>query len=392
MHKPLNERAESRAVDHWTAIAAASLMVGINQLIINVQPLLLGALAENQGLTDTQLGLVSSALIGGSTCASLTAPLWVRRFDWRSVTTLFSLGAAAALFAASNVQTFTSLCLLFFGIGLLKGALGAPSFVSLGDSSKPERNFGISVTVQAGLAALAGAPMAAYLIPAYGVDGVYFSLIGALAVGLLAVRFLPRHGRAQKVDEPRKRIIVNSALLPFALVMLAMFLFTIGVTAFWFFLERIGTSKNVPAVTIGLAVSGTALITIAGSFLVTLLARWLGGLSLTVIGSLLIVLGYAFVLLPNPGTFFSGSLIFAFGWGICQPGYWALARAADPTARLFVLSSAVAGLGSVATGFLAGPIIGAVDYNGLTILAGSAILCGMMLCILSSRLKGSAMT
>ncbi len=374
-------------VNHWTAISAASALIGINQLIINVQPLLLGALARHDGLSDTQLGLISSSLIGGASLASATGPGWVRSVNWRKITAIFIGGASLALLAATHIDQFGLLCAIFFIIGIMKGGIGVPSFVSLGDTRNPERNFGTSVAVQAGMAAIAAAPMAAWLIPAYGPSGVYFSLIGALMLGLVAAAYLPSGSGAQVGAGHRQKIILTAALLPFAAVMLALMLFTIGVTGFWFFLERIGTAKHVPESTIGLAVSGTALISIPGSFCVTWLSRWLSGLRFAVLGSMLIILGYGLVALPGAATFLTGSLIFAFGWGIAQPGYWALASQTDPTARLFVLSPAAGGVASVLTGLVSGPIIVAYGYDGLMTFAALAIAAGVLLAAMALRVR-----
>lgn len=372
-----------RAVDRWTAIAAASILVGINQLIVNVQPLLLGALARHDGLSDTQLGLISSALIGGASIASATGPAWVRSVNWRTATAVFIAGAALALAAATRSEQFGILCAIFFMMGTMKGGIGVPSFVCLGDSANPERNFGTSVAIQASMAALAAVPMAAYLIPAFGPNGVYYSLIGALLFGIAALPFLPPGGEVRTTKKDRQRIILTPELLPFLAMMIAMILFTVGVTGFWFFLERIGTAKHIPESTIGIAVSGTALISIPGSFCVTWLSRWLSGLRFVLLGSLLILLGYGLIALPSARTFLSGSLIFAFGWGVAQPGYWALASQTDTTARLFALSPAAAGIASVIAGLVSGPVIVASGYDGLMAFAASAIAAGMLLALLA---------
>ena len=385
-----SEAADCPRIDSLSVVAAASLLVGLNQLIINIQPLLLGALARYNGLTDTQLGLISSSLVGGALCATSTAPFWVRKVNWRRFTSLSILAASAMLFAASRITSFEGLCFAFAAIGLLKGGIGMPSFACLGDTSAPERNFGTSVAVQSALAALAGFPMAAWLIPAYGAPGVLYGLILALMLGLVAARFIPAKGRpgTALTAEPGSSnvITITPSLLPFIAVMLAMMLFTIGVTSFWFFLERIGDARHVPAATIGLAVSGTALVTIPGSICVTWLSRWLNGLQFAVIGSLFIMAGYGLVALGGEALFLVGSLVFAFGWGIAQPGYWALARETDPTARLFVLSSAIAGFAAVMTGFIAGPVIVASGFDGLIAAAGAGIAAGAAMAALARRM------
>jgi predicted MFS family arabinose efflux permease len=381
----MKQASAAYSVDHWIAISAASMLIGINQLIINIQPLLLGALAEGNGLDDRQLGLISSALLGGATLASASAPFWVRRVDWRRATMLFIAMAILALLATARLSSFPTLCAAFALIGLLKGAIGVPSFASLGDTQNPERNYGISVAVQAAMAAIAAVPLAAYLIPKYGPNGVYYCLIAVLVIGFWGAFRLPSKGTHGQAAGELAPISWSRGLAPFAILMIAMMSFTIGVTGFWFYLERIGHAQHVPAAMIGVAVGATALISIPGSMLATWLSRWLRGVHFVLIGSTLIVSGYLLVSLAQSTSFLSGSLIFAFGWGIAQPGYWAMATDRDPTGRLFVLSPALSGLAAALTGLIAGPIIAASGYNGLIISSGVFIAVGASFALVALR-------
>ncbi len=121
----------------------------------------------------------------------------------------------------------------------------------------------------------------------------------------------------------------------------------------------------------------------------TWLSRWFNGLQFAVAGSVLVVGGYVLVAIPGPVSFMAGSLIFAFGWGVAQPGFWALAREYDPSARLFVLAPAVAGAAAVLTGFIAGPVIERFGYDGLIMTCGLFLLAGAGLAI-TARVMRSA--
>lgn len=66
------ERSE---VDARTATFAAGWLIALSQLLINVQPLSLGAIAEAHHLSDRQLGYLSAAFVGSSTWAPSRAGL-----------------------------------------------------------------------------------------------------------------------------------------------------------------------------------------------------------------------------------------------------------------------------------------------------------------------------
>src|SRR5690349_7721498 len=125
MHEASGQASD---VDRWTAVGAASILIAITQLVVNVQPLLLGSLAVHEGYTDRQLGIASSALVGGASLISATGPLWVRRVNWRTATLGFLLASLVSIWLTSLVTSFAALCAAFALLGLLQGGIGVPAF------------------------------------------------------------------------------------------------------------------------------------------------------------------------------------------------------------------------------------------------------------------------
>ncbi|WP_374656772.1 MFS transporter [Phenylobacterium sp.] len=373
-----------RSVDAPSAVVAAAYLIALNQLVANIQPLLLGALATDYGLSDRQLGHVSAFYVGAVTLCTLSAPLWIRRINWRLATLVSVAGCVAAFAWGATLNGVGMFLLLFAILGFAKGFFGAPAFASLGDGSNPDRGYGLSTVLQSLIAAGAAAPVASYIIPTYGVRGLFISLALVYATGIVAARWMPvgaRSPRAASLSpaEPGEALLSWAAIPPLV-AGFAVALFAGGILAFWYFVERIGVARGVPAQTIGLTISLAAF----ASILTSAINTWLGGrvpsLAFVAAGTALLLASYAVLLVPGDLAFVACNLLFALGWGFAQPAYWTIVRRVDHTGRLFVAAPAASGAAGVAIGIFAGPVIESGGYSGLIGLS-SALIAAAILCI-----------
>lgn len=373
--------ASAPAVDAPTTMLGAAYLSGLNQLVANVQPLLLGALARDYGLSDRQLGHVSAVYIGAITTCTLTAPFWIRRVNWRLFASAAIVACVLAFAWGATLRTPSMFLLLFLALGLFKGGFGAPAFACLGDSSNPDRSYALSSVLQGLLAAAAAAPVASFIIPKYGVAGLFVFLGATYATGIAGCLALPRAGRVPSLrrnDDGSAAPLLSTSALPPAAAALASATFTAGVLSFWYFVERIGVARGVPAAFIGVTISVTAL----AGILTSGVNIWLGGrlpsLAFVAAGTVLLLASYAVLAAPGDTAFLLCNLLFALGWGFASPAYWAIVRTVDATGRLFVAAPAASGAAGVGVGLIAGPVIEHGGYQGLLIF--SAALFGLAFC------------
>lgn len=367
-------------VDRTSAVVAASYIVALNAMILNIQPMLLGALSKEFGFTDRILGEISAVYIGAITLLSLSGPLWVRRSNWRMVvfvtTGLIVVGLAWGL----TLKTYTGFLALFVILGVLKGIMGVPPFASLGDSRNPDRAYAISAIAQGVVSATVAAMLASYIVPDYGVRGILLTLAAFYGSGLLCSHLLPRKGRIRFEgfgDIPAPT--ASKAMLVAPLVAtLGVVLFMGGVLLFWYFVEQIGVSRGVDRPTIGLIISVTALSSTAASGINAWLAGRYSSLSFIAVGTVVMLLGYAMLAYPGAATFAAANLLFALGWGFSTPAYWANLRIVDATGRVFVAAPAASGVAGVLAGLAAGPIIEETGYNGLLWSSGTLLALGVV--------------
>ena len=374
-------------VDATAAVWAASYLIGLNQLISNVQPLILGALADGYGLSDRQLGHVSSAFVAATTVAVLSAPWWVRRVDWRA----FSFGAVVlaslALAGGARASSYAGVLALFVVVGFLKGFVGAPSFASLGDSRNPDRAYGVSLVAQMVVSGSAAYPIASYVLPNFGVPGLMITLAAIIGTGLLACLWLPVRGREREQADAAALAapIVSRANVPAFVALLALALFIGGILLFWYFCERIGVVRGVSKALIGIAVSGCSIATIATAAVVA----WLGGRVRSAAfiwsGTAMAVAALLLLRLPGDLAYVFSVIVFAMAWGLAQPGYWTILRNLDVSDRLFVIAPAASGAGGVAVGLIAGPLIESGGYGLLVAVSGGLLVLGLVTSALAER-------
>lgn len=366
------------------AVVAASLLTGVNQLLVNVQPLLFGVLAVRLGLDDAELGYLGAVVIAALTLGSISGPFWVRRANWRFTCALALVGAAAAFALGAAVTTLDAALLVFGAAGLFLGLLSPPAFGCLGEAENPPRAFAISVVAQSSLAAASTLALSFAIIPRFGAPGAFVSVAVAVAAALPLCRSLPRG--AGSTSELSATVdgapLLSRAAVPAYAMLFAKGVFVAGILGYWIFVERIGVAHGIPGERIGLTISLCAVASAASAGIVGWLAGRVRLVPMIAIGTT-IVIG-AFIALGVPGflAFALSNFLFAFGWGFAQSAYWGLLREVDATNRLFVAGPAAAGVGGVAAGMAAGPIIAVAGLSAMTLASGIALLAAALVAFL----------
>ena len=106
-------------------IGAIGVMVMVPMFFL-VMPMYVGALSDDYGFTNAQIGYLISIELGSAALASLTALFWLRQVNWRSVlfVFLFLLGAMNALSILTG-DVYEKLLLIRAVAGFSAGAMMA---------------------------------------------------------------------------------------------------------------------------------------------------------------------------------------------------------------------------------------------------------------------------
>ena len=77
--------ASSASAARQSTVFAASYLGAIAMLGTNMQPVILGTLADAYGFTNREIGYLGAVFMGATTLAVATAPSWIRKANWRLV-------------------------------------------------------------------------------------------------------------------------------------------------------------------------------------------------------------------------------------------------------------------------------------------------------------------
>ncbi len=352
-------------------IVAVAYISALANIFPNVQPLLLGALADHYALGDASLGQLNAAFIAATMVTGISAPFWIARIDWRKANNLAIAGAVAALLIGMSASTLGALLILFASIGLFIGTLSPTSFAALGETVDPNRSYAIGVTFQSALAAASTLLLSVVIIPQWGAPGMFASLAILVASGFLVARWHPRSASIVSPqllgeDVPRQRIFSRAAL-PAILILVAIAMFIGAMQGYWTYVERIGVTHGVSHAAIGATLSLCAVATILNSAVVAWIGDRVPAVVVIVAGTIIVNVAFFCLSFPGVGFFIASNILFSSAFGLLVPSYWAILKEVDATDRIFVAGPAATSVGAIAVSLAAGSVIAAGGYLGLTI-------------------------
>jgi predicted MFS family arabinose efflux permease len=357
-------------VKNLTKLLPAIVVGVMGNTGIYLIPLLIGAMVADRGFTDQQAGLVASADLAGYAVMTFVTAMFLIHRNWRRM----ALVGVSIMFVANVATMFVSAALAFaatrFLSGLGAGILAAIATVSLGQSDKPDRNYGLlfAASLLFGTAGLWGLPL---LLDRVGLNGAYAVIaLLAVVVGFVSVSLPPggiRREPAAGSAAPQRNWVLAG------LVLVSITLFWAQQNALYAYMERIGSAAGLSLQFIGFTLGLANLTGFVGASLVA----WLGtrfGRLLPLVLSTGIQLACLWVLSGVVGSsaYLVAIATVSLAWNIINPIQIGILAGVDSSGRALGLASTVIGIG-----LAAGPALGAAMLHGKdysSVLALVAIL------------------
>lgn len=364
---------EAHPADRPKTIAAAIAAAAIGVLMYNTLPLFLGQLQEGHGLTSSQTGLIGTAFFFGFNIAGLSAVLWIRRLAWRW-TALATVPVIVATLLLSIVSDgFAELAALGALCGFASGVIYTIGSVIVGDTSNPERWYGVKVALEslAGTVLLLALPVT--LIAWAGFGGTPWGM-ALLTIALLPLVLMlpanwskPRYGEGASDADPHGGSTDIAAL---ACAVMALLMVFAGASAIWAFAERMGKLSGFSDESVGALLGITLFSGIAGSLGVAAFGARLRG-ALPFLATIGLILG-ALALLSVKGSFALytlGNCLYMIGWSAATPLASAEIARLDGDGRFTSLLVPAIGVGSMIGPGVAGWLL---DVSGVFSVLGFA--------------------
>ncbi len=335
--------------DSPVAIASSMWVGSAGLMILGIQPVLLGALAQEGRLSEGSLGRLATVEVLALAAGSVVGPRILGAGRMRAKT-----AAAALALAPANLVIYAtpSLAALFVSrafAGLLEGLVLGAAIVVLTHTRHPDRLNGLFLAVQTIPQAVAAYALPVTLIPAHGA-AAGFALLSLLALSAAAMALgLPDRGAAAEAAAPAE--LLRSPAVLRALAAVALWSAAIG--SAWSYVERVAVQQGYSPQIVGLAMSASLTSQVLGAFAVA----WIGWrlpyrIALCVGALLQALLVIALAIARAPGAYVAAACAFGWLWLALGPFQVRLLIDVEKTRRAAMLLAAV-----TLSGFSAGPLI-----------------------------------
>ena len=176
-------------IDRGSVYVAVGFLSGIGILISTTMPMVIGGLIEGLNFSETQAGDLVAIFSLTFTAIAVASLLFIRRVNWKLTALAMSAICAISLFAVTLSSHYQTLISVFGIMGLGMGGLYALGMTILGDSSNPDKAFGLKLGYESMPAIIALFVFPVLVIPEYGLKGMMYAM-AAMAVIVAPLSFL----------------------------------------------------------------------------------------------------------------------------------------------------------------------------------------------------------
>ncbi|MBW2543494.1 MAG: MFS transporter [Deltaproteobacteria bacterium] len=334
------------------AILGFSLFMGM--------PILVGALVDDFGFSEEQVGYLAAADLGGMFVASIATSLLVTRVDRRMLASAGIFAAILCNLLSLGENAFWTLLPIRFLAGTGAGLAYAIAVAVLAGSHHTARNYTYLIFGQVLTNALI-----LYTFPhisgKWGANGIFVAYCAVFSAGLVFVFWLPRYFDAMEQERVSRTEGVRAHFPSYLcwLCLIAVFGFYFMIGAYWAYIERIGVHLGFDPEFIGLLLAVFTVFSLIGCAAAYWLSRRCGQ-SRPLLGALLTMLSVLSLhaLGINVVVYFVGLVAIFLLWNFIDIYQLGTIANIDHSGRYAALLPAAQGLsmaaGPAAGGFLLG--------------------------------------
>lgn len=376
------------AADRRSTIISALIASAVGVLMYNVLPLFLGAAQDRHGLNSVQTGLMGTSFFLGFNVAGATAFYWIRRISWRFGAVLAAPFTSAVLLISNLDLPFTIALAAVCASGVASGVLYSIGTTIIGDTSAPNRWYGVKVAMESSAGTLLLFLLPVTLTARFGPAGVVYGMAGFIILLLPILFLLPRTW--QKSDPailgaqispatPLDRVAIVSAVVSLLMVFA-------GISAIWAFAERMGKLSGYDEGSVGQLLAITLMSGIFASLGVAYFGERLHRVKTYVISLGVVFAGLLLLSIPHAFIIYAlGNCLYMMGWSAATPLASAEIAHLDTDGRYTSMIVPAIGIGSMIGPFVAGLILEEHSPTVLFIFVAFSILVAALLMIFAAR-------
>lgn len=373
--------------DGMTARVFLAFLTTAGFFYVNIMPAIVDGLIQALDYTNQEAGRVGSANIYGAAFGALAIVFLVKRINWQLISVVFLVTLIAIdllSLALSDPQVMTGIRFLH---GLVGGALVGTGFSVIARTVQPDRTFGVLLFVQFGLGGF-GVMFIPGLVPEFGTQVLFLSLVAFAGVTLLMLPFLPEYRRADagavSVDSNSKGV----RKLPLALTLIAIFLFQAANMGLYAFIIGLGAHYGLEQGVITNTLGVAAWLGLLGAGMVVLVSDRLGyfkslagGIAITAVAT------WGFLYSDILWVWYVANCVIGITWAYCIAYLLGLVSRFDSTGQMAALGGFASKIGLASGPAAAALLMGEDNYAFIIWLATAGLVLCLIVSLVPARLQ-----
>ncbi len=357
---------------------------------VNIMPTIVSGLIEALGFTNQQAGNIASANMYGAASGALFIVFLIKRLNWRWVSVVLLTALIAIDLYSTSLSDPETLLVVRFIHGLVGGMLVGTGFSLIARTHEPDRTFGVLLFVQFGLGGL-GIMFIPGLVPEYGTQVLFYSLIAFSLVTFIMLPFLPDYAvqEKKKVQSSGSGIQWTSLGLTLATIFLfqaanmGLFAFIIGLGEFY------KLEMGFITTTLGIA----NWLGLAGAGLVIAIGSRFGYLKSILAGIVFTAIGMWMLLYSNvPWIWIVSNCLIGITWGFTISYLLGLASRFDESGQMAAMGGFASKMGLASGPVITAMLLGKDNYELIIIIATIVMLLTAITIWIPAKLKDNVKT
>ena len=354
--------------------AAGAIGVGVNSLLVlGVIPVLLGSLADEHRLSNSDIGAVASVEVLTMGVATGLVGILLKPQRLKLIGVLCSVLLALTDLATARASGL-GVMLLRGGAGVVEGVLLWITVAMIARTLTPERWAGVFFTAQVLAQLLLAIAFAVWVMPAFGSDGGFLALTLCALVGVIPALISP----SRLADLNPGEAVPGAPPLRGWVALVGTLIYVAGAGAVGVYLQPLAHQAGLSADVARTALWISLAAQVAGGAAATALAgrvRWFHVFLITTTGYLIV---WALFGLKIPAWLFVGANALAGLVGLfLGPFLVPMTIEADPSRRAAVQSGAAQLIGGAIGPALAAMAVSDADVHGVLWLGAALSVSGL---------------
>ena len=380
------EMAKTRSHDGIRAVIAMLCATGLGYWPLYVEPFVIGALIDSLGLSEAQAGLLMTAEISAIALVTLGCARYLSRLA-SPVPLAISAGMIVLVGNAVSafLNDFTWLVLVRIVTGLGSGISLAIGSAALARVSDPDRKMAL-VLVGRGIMGAVMIPLIAMAISKYDYRGSYLFLAMIPLLVMPVLLWLPGQsevGQAETAASEHSLEILHDRIgLPVFILLLGMFLMTLGESVLYSFIERKGAEIGMTLDLIALVLMGTTIAGLIGAAIPAAINTRFGRQVPIYASMVFIVASGSAALLAQSATIYAIALAgYTVCFAVCVPFVFGVSTLLGRTGAVTAALGAMIVGGHTIGPSIAGFVVGLGGFSLLTLVYAGANL-AVLVCLI----------